>query len=118
MERVVLESIEMGIDRCGDQATTKLLNRLCDLYVMSVVEEDRAWFLEHERLSASRAKRGIAAVNELCRGLRPHPVQLVDAFGWRDEWLAAPNAPGDVHARQGGPVSAGARGRPLCRTHH
>ncbi len=107
MERVVLESFVMGIDRCGDQATTKLLNRLCDLYVMSVVEEDRAWFLEHERLSASRAKRVIAAVNELCRGLRPHAVQLVDAFGLRDEWLAAPIALGDEHSRQGDPVPAG-----------
>ena len=110
MERVVLESFVMGIDRCGDQATTKLLNRLCDLYVMSVVEEDRAWFLEHERLSASRAKRVIAAVNELCRGLRPHAVQLVDAFGLRDEWLAAPIALGDEHARQGDPVSARGQG--------
>ncbi|MBE2999009.1 acyl-CoA dehydrogenase family protein [Nocardiopsis sp. HNM0947] len=104
MERVVLEAFVAGIDRCGDTSTAKLLNRVCDLYVMSVIEEDRAWFLEHERLSTARAKQVTAAVNELCRGLRPYAVQLVDAFGLRDEWLAAPIALGREHDRQGDPV--------------
>ncbi|MFE3460761.1 acyl-CoA dehydrogenase [Nocardiopsis aegyptia] len=101
MDRVVLEAFVAGIDRCGDQSTTKLLNRLCDLYVLSVVEEDRAWFLEHERLSTSRAKAVTQAVNDLCRGLRPYAVTLADAFGLRDEWLGAPIALGAEHARQG-----------------
>lgn len=101
MERVVLEAFVAGIDRCGDTSTAKLLNRLCDLYVMSVIEEDRAWFLEHERLSTARAKAVTAAVNELCQGLRPYAVQLVDAFGLREEWLAAPIALGREHDRQG-----------------
>ncbi|OLT28285.1 acyl-CoA oxidase [Nocardiopsis sp. CNR-923] len=101
MDRVVLEAFVAGIDRCGDQATAKLLNRVCDLYVLSVVEEERAWFLEHERLSATRAKAVSQAVNELCRGLRPYAVTLVNAFGLRDAWLGAPIALGAEHARQG-----------------
>ncbi|NYH50978.1 acyl-CoA oxidase [Nocardiopsis arvandica] len=104
MDRVVLEAFVAGIDRCGDTSTAKLLNRLCDLYVMSVVEEDRAWFLEHERLSTNRAKAVTQAVNDLCRGLRPYAVQLVDVFGLRDEWLSAPIALGAEHARQGDPA--------------
>ncbi|WP_306366804.1 acyl-CoA dehydrogenase [Nocardiopsis sp. CC223A] len=101
MDRVVLEAFVAGIDRCGDKSTAKLLNRVCDLYVMSVIEEDRAWFLEHERLSTARTKAVTRAVDDLCRGLRPYAVQLVDAFGLRDEWLAAPIALGAEHARQG-----------------
>jgi acyl-CoA oxidase len=101
MDRVVLEAFVAGIDRCGDQSTAKLLNRLCDLYVLSVVEENRAWFLEHERLSRNRAKAVTQAVNDLCRGLRPYAVTLVNAFGLRDEWLGAPIALGAEHARQG-----------------
>ncbi|WP_304451144.1 acyl-CoA dehydrogenase [Nocardiopsis sp. YSL2] len=101
MDRVVLEAFVAGIDRCGDQSTAKLLNRLCDLYVLSVAEENRAWFLEHERLSTSRAKAVTQAVNDLCRGLRPYAVTLADAFGLRDEWLGAPIALGAEHARQG-----------------
>ncbi|WP_159942248.1 MULTISPECIES: acyl-CoA dehydrogenase [unclassified Nocardiopsis] len=104
MDRVVLEAFVAGIDRCGDTSTAKLLNRVCDLFVLSVVEEDRAWFLEHERLSTARAKAVTQAVNDLCRGLRPYAVQLVNAFGLRDEWLAAPIALGAEHARQGDPV--------------
>jgi len=106
MDRVVLEAFVAGIDRCGDQATAKLLNRLCDLYVLSVVEEDRAWFLEHERLSTARSKAVTQAVNDLCRGLRPYAVRLVNGFGLRDEWLAAPIALGSEHARQGDPPPA------------
>jgi acyl-CoA oxidase len=104
MDRVVLEAFVAGIDRCGDQPTAKLLNRLCDLYVLSVVEENRAWFLEHERLSRNRAKAVTQAVNDLCRGLRPYAVTLVNAFGLRDEWLGAPIALGAEHARQGDPA--------------
>ncbi|GHC91509.1 acyl-CoA oxidase [Nocardiopsis terrae] len=101
MDRVVLEAFVAGIDRCGDKPTAKLLNRLCDLYVLSVIEEDRAWFLEHERLSTARAKAVTQAVNDLCQGLRPYAVQLVEAFGLRDEWLAAPIALGAEQQRQG-----------------
>ncbi|GAA1462406.1 acyl-CoA dehydrogenase family protein [Nocardiopsis exhalans] len=100
MDRVVLEAFVAGIDRCGDKSTAKLLNRLCDLYVLSVIEEDRAWFLEHERLSTARTKAVSAAVNDLCRGLRPYAVQLADAFGLRDEWLGAPIALGAEERRQ------------------
>ncbi|MFD3686632.1 acyl-CoA dehydrogenase [Nocardiopsis sp. NPDC058631] len=106
MDRVVLEAFVAGIDRCGDKETAKLLNRLCDLYVMSVVEEDRAWFLEHERLSTARSKAVTQAVNDLCRGLRPYAVRLVNGFGLRDEWLAAPIALGSEHSRQGDPPPA------------
>ncbi|RKS04619.1 acyl-coenzyme A oxidase [Nocardiopsis sp. Huas11] len=108
MDRVVLEAFVSGIDRCGDQSTAKLLNRLCDLYVLSVVEENRAWFLEHERLSTSRAKAVTQAVNDLCRGLRPYAVTLANGFGLRDEWLGAPIALGAEHARQGDVAAASA----------
>ncbi|MEU3232510.1 acyl-CoA dehydrogenase [Nocardiopsis alba] len=101
MDRVALEAFVAGIDRCGDKATAKLLNRLCDLFVLSVIEENRGWFLEHERISTSRAKAVTAAVNELCRGLRPYAVPLVEGFGLRDEWLGAPIALGAEHRRQG-----------------
>lgn len=101
MDRVVLEAFVAAIDRCGDKSTTKLLNRVCDLYVLSVIEENNGWFLEHERLSTARSKAITTAVNDLCQGLRPYAVQLVDAFGLRDEWLGAPIALGAEHRRQG-----------------
>ncbi|MBB4930223.1 acyl-CoA oxidase [Lipingzhangella halophila] len=100
VDRVVLEAFVAAIDRCADPETKEVLDRLCDLYVLSVVEEDRAWFLEHGRLTAPRAKAVTEAVNSLCAELRPHAVTLASAFGLPDEWLAAPIALGAEEARQ------------------
>ena len=100
VDRVVLEAFVAGIERCGDPQAKVLLDRLCDLYVLSTVEEDRAWFLEHERLNSRRAKTVTEAVNALCRQIRPHAVDLVEAFGIPDRWLTAPISTGAESRRQ------------------
>ena len=81
VERVVLEHFTAAIDRCEEGEVKSLLNRVCDLHVMASLERDRGWFMEHGQLSAARAKAVITNVNRLCRELRPHAQQLVDAFG-------------------------------------
>ena len=100
VERVVLEAFLEGIDRCPHPEVAELLDRVCDLYVLSEVEADRTWFLEHGRLSPRRAKLVTAAVNDLCRELRPHARTLVDGFGIPAEWLDASIALGDESRRQ------------------
>jgi acyl-CoA oxidase len=100
MDRVVLEHFVAGIDRCEDAEVAELLATVCDLHVMSNLEKDRAWFLEHGRFSAPRAKAVTAAVNDLCGRLRPHAELLVDAFGIPDQTIAAPIALGDEARRQ------------------
>ncbi|NUT95349.1 MAG: acyl-CoA oxidase [Saccharothrix sp.] len=90
VDRVVLEAFVAGVDRCPDAATKELLDRVCDLYALSVIEADRAWFLEHGRLTPQRAKAVTQAVNDLCRALRPDARRLVDAFGVPESWLGAP----------------------------
>ena len=100
VERVVLEAFIDGIDRCDDPEVAALLDRVCDLYVLSEVEADRAWFLEHGRLTARRAKQVTAAVNDLCRELRPHARTLVDGFGIPEEWIDASIAQGAEERRQ------------------
>ncbi|RCV56838.1 acyl-CoA dehydrogenase family protein [Marinitenerispora sediminis] len=103
VDRVVLEAFIAAIDRCVNPDARWVLDRLCDLYVLSLVEADRAWFLEHGRLTPARAKAVTAAVNSLCRRLRPHAAALIDAFGLPDAWLAAPIALGaEVDRRRGG----------------
>src|SRR5256884_8734371 len=87
VERVVLEHFTAAIDRCEDAELKALLNKVCDLHVMAALERDRGWFMEHGQLSAARAKAVITNVNRLCRELRPHAQQLVDAFGIPDVLL-------------------------------
>jgi len=100
VERVVLEAFVEGIERCRDRDTALVLERLCDLFVLSAIEEDRGWFLEHERITPRRAKAVTEAVNGLCQALRPHAVDLVAAFGIPRQWLTAPIATGAEDERQ------------------
>ncbi|MDR7302041.1 acyl-CoA dehydrogenase family protein [Haloactinomyces albus] len=106
VDRVVLEAFVAGIERCGESTRTEdrsvaaVLERLCDLYVLSNIEADRGWFLEHERISSRRSKAITEAVNTLCRRIRPHAVDLVEAFGIPRQWLTAPIATGAETTRQ------------------
>src|SRR5256714_5297918 len=87
VERVVLEQFAAAIDRAEDAQVKALLNKVCDLHVLASLERDRGWFMEHGQLSAARAKAVITNVNRLCRELRPHAQQLIDAFGIPDVLL-------------------------------
>jgi acyl-CoA oxidase len=80
IDRVVLEAFVAAIAACPDAEAAALLGKVCDLYVLSTVEADRGWFLEHGRLSPSRAKAVTQLVNTLCGELRPYADVLVDAF--------------------------------------
>ncbi|MFC4002825.1 acyl-CoA dehydrogenase [Prauserella oleivorans] len=90
VDRIVLEAFVAAIDRCEDAEAKALLERVCDLYALANIEEDRAWFLEHGRLTSARSKALVAAVNTLCSELRPHARALVDAFAIPEQFLAAP----------------------------
>lgn len=81
IDRTVLEAFIAGIDRCEDAEARRLLEMVCDLYALSVIEADKAWFMENRLLSTERAKAVTRGINERCRTLRPHAQTLVDAFG-------------------------------------
>ncbi len=81
IDRVVLEAFIAGIDRCEDPEARRILEMVCDLYALSVIDADKAWFMEHRLLSTERAKAVTRGINERCRSLRPHAETLVDAFG-------------------------------------
>ena len=63
-----------------------------DLFALATIEAERAWFLEHGRLTVPRAKALVAEVNALCGELRPHARLLVDGFGVPEQAIAAPIA--------------------------
>jgi acyl-CoA oxidase len=92
VDRTVLESFIGAIDGCVDPGVARLLSRVCDLYALSTVENERAWFIEHGRLSTQRSKAVIAKVAELCAELRPDARTLVDGFGIPDAAITAPIA--------------------------
>lgn len=81
IDTVVLEAFVAGIESCPDRKARELLGVVCDLYALSVIEEDKAWFIEHRYLSTERAKAVTRGINDRCRVLRPHARTLVDGFG-------------------------------------
>lgn len=81
VERTVAETFAASVESCSDDEARAVLARVCDLYALSTIERHKAWYLEHDRLSPSRAKALTALVNEVCAELRPYATTLVDAFG-------------------------------------
>jgi acyl-CoA oxidase len=81
IDRIILEAFVAGIDSCEDDEARRILDMVCDLYALSVIEDDKGWFMEHQYLSTERAKAVTRGINERCRNLRPHAEMLVDGFG-------------------------------------
>jgi acyl-CoA oxidase len=99
IDRVVLEAFVAGIDSCEDEEAREVLDMVCDLYALSVIEDDKAWYIEHRYLSTERAKAVTRGINERCRSLRPYAETLVDGFGIPEqlryaEMLHPENLPG------------------------
>jgi acyl-CoA oxidase len=87
IDRLVLEAFVSAIERCADSSARALLERVCDLHVLSNIEADRGWFLEHGRLTPPVAKKVVAEVGALCKELRPHARTLVDAFAIPEQYV-------------------------------
>jgi acyl-CoA oxidase len=121
IDRVVLEAFVAAIDRTTDPDVTTLLEKVCDLYALHTIEQDRAWFLEHGRLTPTRAKLLSGQVNQLLKELRPHMVTLVDAFGIPAAWKACAILEEETDrqeamAARDAEVRAGAEGRQASKT--
>ncbi|GAA3139696.1 acyl-CoA dehydrogenase [Kribbella aluminosa] len=80
VDRVVLEAFQSAVQNAPDEIRPALQD-LYDLHALVTIESERAWYLEHGRLSPGRSKAITALVNELCAVIRPVAVDLVDAFG-------------------------------------
>ncbi len=87
VEQFILEAFARGVSGGPDDSVRDPLNLLCDLYFMSRLEADRAWFQEHGRISSTRSKAVIRSVNRLCRDLRPRVEELTDALAVPDSVL-------------------------------
>ncbi len=89
LERVTLEAFIAGIEACTDPEAKAVLQRLCSLYALASINEDRAWFMEHSRISPARAKAIGAQLNALCAELRPQALELAEGLGVPAAWLGA-----------------------------
>jgi acyl-CoA oxidase len=94
VERLVLEAFIDKVRPLPDSDTKVALNLLCDLFALSTIEADRAWFMEHGRLTVQRSKSISREIGGLCRKVRPLAVDLVDAWAVPPEMLRSPDLVG------------------------
>ncbi|HPU12871.1 MAG TPA: acyl-CoA dehydrogenase [Aeromicrobium sp.] len=88
-ERVVLEAFTAAIARCEDEQAADVLRDLCSLYALTAIERDKAWFMEHNRISDDRAKSVTREINQLLVKIRPNALGVVEGLGVPVESLGA-----------------------------
>lgn len=90
-ERLILGAFDKSIE-AADGSVRPQLEKLYDLHALATIEEDRAWFLEHGRLSTQRSKAITAMVGKLCEELAPLAEAFTDGFAIPEALLRAPIA--------------------------
>ncbi|MBG0739605.1 acyl-CoA dehydrogenase family protein [Paeniglutamicibacter antarcticus] len=94
------EAFTEGLSRVEDAGTKEVLTWLRDLFGLSLIEKHLSWYLMNGRISMQRARTVGGYINRLLAKLRPHALDLVDAFGYGPEHLRAPIATGIEKSRQ------------------
>lgn len=94
------EAFTAGLAKVTDPGTRRVLTWLRDVYGLTAIERNLAWYLMHGRLSAGRARTVTSYVDRLLTRLRPHAQDLVDAFGYAPEHVRAVIASGVEAQRQ------------------
>lgn len=94
------EAFTDALARVTDDGSRQVLTWLRDLFGLSMIEKHLAWYLINGRLSAQRAGAVSSYIDRLCVRLRPHALDLVEAFGFAPEHVRAPIATGAEKVRQ------------------
>jgi acyl-CoA oxidase len=86
------QAFSRAVEKVEHAPTREVLARLRYVYALDLLERDLAWYLVRGVLSAQRARAVTATLDRLLADLRPHAVDLVNAFGYEQGHLRAPIA--------------------------
>lgn len=92
IEFVVLEQFQAQVQATTDPKCKKILEKLCQLFALSQIEKNRAWYLEQNYMEGVKTKSIRKLVNQLCWDLRKDAVHLVKAFAIPATLIQAPIA--------------------------
>ena len=99
-ELVQWEAFTAALATMPDQGTREVMTRVRDLFGLTLLERNLAWYLINGRISAGRARTVSSYIDRLVARLRPHAQDLVDAWGYGPEHLRATIATGIEAERQ------------------
>jgi acyl-CoA oxidase len=89
IERVMLEQFLEAIQQVEDETSRRILNRLCQLFALSQIEQHKGWYLENGYMEGVKTKAIRKEVDQLCWELREEAPGLVEAFGIPEKLLPA-----------------------------
>ncbi len=89
-----------ALEDVEDPGTRRVLTWVRDVFGLTLIERNMAWYLLNGRLSAQRARTVTSYVDRLLLRLRPYAVDLVDAWGYGQDHLRAAIASGAEARRQ------------------
>ncbi|WP_113717897.1 acyl-CoA dehydrogenase family protein [Arthrobacter dokdonensis] len=94
------EAFTEALRGISDPGTHRVLTTLRDLFGLTLIEKHLDWYLMNGRISMQRARTLAPYINRVLTKLRPHAMDLVDAFGYGPEHLRATIATGIERERQ------------------
>lgn len=89
-----------GITAIEDEGSRDVLTDVRDLFGLTIIHDDLAWFLLNGLLSTQRGRQITSDLRRLLWRLRPHVLDLVAAFDIREGHVRAPIALGAEAERQ------------------
>jgi len=81
IDNIVLKSFIKAVDSCDDTGVKAIMNKVCDLYALTIIEEEKGWFLENDYIEGSKSKAIRRVRSKLIQEIRPDVEGLVDGFG-------------------------------------
>jgi acyl-CoA oxidase len=94
------EAFTDALREVEDSGTRIVLTWLRDLFGLSLIEKNLSWYLMNGRLSMQRGRTVGEYINRLLVKIRPHALDLVDAFGYSGDHVRAAIATGAEKERQ------------------
>ncbi|MFJ3956616.1 acyl-CoA dehydrogenase [Arthrobacter sp. NPDC090010] len=94
------EAFTEGLAGIEDAGTREVLTWVRDLFGLSLIEKHLSWYLMNGRLSMQRARTVGDYINRLLVRIRPHALDLVDAFGYGQEHIRSTVGSGAELTRQ------------------
>ncbi len=88
-ERLALTSFQSAIETVEDKNVKSALEKVCQLYALTIIQQEKGFFLENEYLGVSKTKAIRRMIAKLNQELRPMAGTLVDSFGIPEELLGA-----------------------------
>ena len=89
IERLAYKEFVNKIDGLEEGNEKNILIKLSQLFALTVIEEDKGWFLEADYMEGVKTKAIRRMINKICQELRYEAKGLVDAFGIPEELLGA-----------------------------